>query len=68
MRVVFLWSILIISACSNAVSLEKTEAAKFHALNSVLPTASKSDTTRTKTEVGTFRKLFLALCPEDVCA
>lgn len=55
-----------LTACSNVPAGSETEKEKFRQMSAVLPTASRQDTEQTKREVGVFRALFLALCPE-VC-
>ena len=44
-----------------------TNRETFYQLNEVLPTASTEDTEQTRLEVGTFRRVFLGLCPVDIC-
>ena len=63
-----LLKLTILTSCSPAQEGSATEREEFRHMRAVLPTASRSDTEQTRREVGTFRALFLELCPEAVCA
>lgn len=60
-------TLTILTSCSTPPAGSETEAEKFRQLRADLPTASRQDTEQTRTEVGRFRALFFALCPEVVC-
>ena len=61
---------LILTNCSDGPVAFGTEAKRetFAQLAPILPTASTRDTEQTRIEVGVFRAVFLAICPDDVCA
>lgn len=54
-------------SCSEVRVASETNKETFRQLEEVLPTASVNDTEQTKREIGVFRTLFFALCPDSVC-
>lgn len=56
-----------LTGCLRPPVASETNNETFAQLNAVLPTASRQDSEQTRREVGVFRTLFLALCPDTVC-